>query len=441
MPSSLRPRHSRRCPKAKDREAKCRCKPAWRASVRTKDGFVEKSFPTRAAAKAWRIDADKLAKDRKLRPPTRQTFAEVAEEWLASAKAEPPTVLARGGRRYKPSALRGIEADLRNYWLDDFGGHRLSDIDRRDVQKLVNRLISEGKSSSRVRNIVNAGRVVFRNPVEDDELQANPCANLRLPATDDPVDRAHEPTVALAWLDAALERDRAMWGCAFFAGIRRGELQALKWTDVTLNDGTGPLAGWITVSRGWDRVAGEIAPKSRRAKRRVPIVRPYLADLLVEHKRLTGRDGDDYVFGTTADRPFEDYDGRTAKALKAANVERVKAGLDPLPKITLHPGRHTYGAMLRAAGVRESDINDFIGHSRPGGVTVRYTSALDVDGRDADAMALFATYLNRVDSADRIEQLETAETADAADLARELVKRYGQDVLAKVAELLAVKAA
>jgi len=199
----------------------------------------------------------------------------------------------------------------------------------------------------------------------------------------------------------------------------------------------GRHADWIEVRRSWDKVAGEVAPKSKRSKRRVPIVRPYLADLLSEHQRLTGHDGDDYVFGTTADRPFEDYEGRTAQARKAANAERAKADLEPLPAFGLHAGRHTFGAMLRAAGVRESDISDFLGHSRPGGVTVRYTSALDVDTRDADAMALFATYLGCVKSADRIEQLEGETTADGDDLARALVERFGPDALAKVTELLA----
>ena len=50
---------------------------------------------------------------------------------------------------YKPAALRGYEADLRRYVLDDLGAHRLSDVRRGDLQALVDRLLGKGLSSSR----------------------------------------------------------------------------------------------------------------------------------------------------------------------------------------------------------------------------------------------------------------------------------------------------
>jgi integrase len=59
--------------------------------------------------------------------------------------------------------------------------------------------------------------------------------------------------------------DRAVWATAFYAGLRRGELVALRWEDVDL------ATGLIRVQRGWDAVEGEVAPKGRRGKRKVPI--------------------------------------------------------------------------------------------------------------------------------------------------------------------------
>ena len=52
---------------------------------------------------------------------------------------------------------------------------------------------------------------------------------------------------------------------ALYAGLRRGELQGLRWEDVDFERGV------IGVERGWDRVAGPIAPKSRTGRRRVPL--------------------------------------------------------------------------------------------------------------------------------------------------------------------------
>ena len=55
--------------------------------------------------------------------------------------------------------------------------------------------------------------------------------------------------------------ERALWATALFAGLRRGELAALRWEDVDL------AAGVIHVRRSWDPVEGEIDTKSRQRRR------------------------------------------------------------------------------------------------------------------------------------------------------------------------------
>jgi len=46
------------------------------------------------------------------------------------AEADPPTVLNRSGRPYKPSALREIGRNLTRYVLPELAAHRLSDVRR-----------------------------------------------------------------------------------------------------------------------------------------------------------------------------------------------------------------------------------------------------------------------------------------------------------------------
>lgn len=55
-----------------------------------------------------------------------------------------------------------------------------------------------------------------------------------------------------------------------YAGLRRGELQALRWSDVDL------ATRVISVSRGYHQEEGEQATKTAGAVRRVPIVPPLL---------------------------------------------------------------------------------------------------------------------------------------------------------------------
>jgi integrase len=91
--------------------------------------------------------------------------------------------------------------------------------------------------------------------------------------------------------------DRALWWTAALAGLRRGEIRALRWGDVDLE------ADVIRVDHGWDQQDGLIEPKSHKGRRTLPIAEP-LRLVLLEHKARTGRRGQDFVFGRTPDRPF-----------------------------------------------------------------------------------------------------------------------------------------
>src|SRR5207247_2190660 len=153
-------------------------------------------------------------------------------------------------------------------------------------------------------------------------------------------DRAVSPTEAEALFEALPEDDRALWRTALYAGLRRGELRALRFSDVDLD------ANVIVVERSWDEREGPVAPKSAKGRRRVPLI-PTLRRLLVEHKLRTGRDGDDFVFGRTADRPFTPTHVRE-RALEAWAVASVGAflrgeALDvELEPVGLHELRHSY---------------------------------------------------------------------------------------------------
>jgi integrase len=77
-----------------------------------------------------------------------------------------------------------------------------------------------------------------------------------------------------------------------YAGLRRGELLALRWEDIDL-----PKA-LIRVTRSYDPKEGVfIAPKSKAGRRTVPIA-SVLRSLLIEHRLASGR-SDGLVFGAS----------------------------------------------------------------------------------------------------------------------------------------------
>lgn len=262
-----------------------------------KDGKrIQRRFPTPAAAKSWRRDALSSVANGKMRAPTSGTIEQEARAWIG--RAERGEVLARGGRPFKPSVLRTYRRDLEVYVIPSLGSIRVSQLRRRDVQELlVDALIAKGRSGSRIRGVLNALRAVLRKPLQADELVVDPTQRLDLPAGDRARERAASPAEASDLLAALDESDRALWACAFYAGLRRGELRALRWSDVN------EQATEIHVRRGWDDVEGEIAPKSEKGTRKVPVAGS-LRLMLLEHKARTGRRDNDLVFGRNATEPF-----------------------------------------------------------------------------------------------------------------------------------------
>jgi integrase len=248
--------------------------------------------------------------------------------------------------------------------LPALGDMRLSEVQRRDVQDLADRLTAEDLSASTVQNTLDPLRVIFRRAIRREEgISVDPTEGLELRRPDGRRDRIAAPTEASALIAAMPDSERALWACAFYAGLRRGEMQALRWEDVDLAERV------IHVSRGWDAIEGEQDAKSAAGNRRVPIL-DLLAGELAAHKQRTGRDGAALVFGPTGVKPFspETVRRRSLAAWEAENGRRVEEADDPasvelLAPITLHEARHTCASILIAAGVNAKALSVIMGHS------------------------------------------------------------------------------
>jgi integrase len=368
---------------------RCNCKPAYQAHVWSArdDKRIRKTFTTLAAARAWRAEAQAALGRGTLKAPAATTVAAAAEELVEGMRGG--RIRTRSGDLYKPSAIRGYQAALRDRILPALGGKRLADVQRRDVQHLADDLLAQGLDPSTVRNALMPLRVIFRRAIEDGELAVNPTAHLRLPAVKGRRERIASPEEARRLLAALPERDRPLWATALYAGLRRGELLALRWDDVDLAQGV------IRVERSYDDKSGvEIEPKSRAGHRKVPVVGA-LRDELVAHKTRQGRDAG-LVFGTTPERPSD-----PAGAWRRAQTAWRRAGLDG---IGLHEARHTFASVLIAAGVNAKAITTYMGHASIQTTYDLYGKLMP--GSESEAAALVDAYLARADTASRLAQLD-----------------------------------
>jgi integrase len=293
LPQGIRLRHGRRC--AKLDGGRCDCSPAYEAVVRARDGRkLRHSSRKLSDAVAWRDETRVGVRQRTVISPTSVTFREYAEQWLEGARNG--TNLTRDLSAYKPSTSRAYAKHIKRIY-PALGSMRLSAVELQDVQDAANQLTASGLTASSVRNTLDPVRKICARAVRDRLIAVNPTVGLELKAPDgrrDWVDRPERVARALAALPDA---ERGPWTVAFYAGLRAGEIQALRWRDVDYDRGV------LCVEQSWDRVVGPIAPKSRAGRRAVPmsmLVRRELRELQLR----SGRRGDELVFGRTPEWAF-----------------------------------------------------------------------------------------------------------------------------------------
>jgi len=364
-------RHSRSC--ASRAGGACACGPSFQAHVYdARSGRrVRKTFSSLSAAKRWRQEAAVALRNGTLQPSDGRTVREVGIDWLEAARRG--EIRNKSGLPYKPASLRNYELCLRLRIYPAIGGAKFTSIRRVDLQDLVDRLSAEGSDPTTIQCTLMPLRAMYRRALARGEVAINPTTALELPAIRSRRDRIASPAEAQQLLDALAEDDRPLWATAFYGGLRRGELMALRWDDVEL------AAGLIRVQRGWDMVEGEIEPKSVTGRRTVPIpaaLRGYL-----EAQWVRGGSGR-LVFGQD-DRPF------APKPLRLRAVRAWKAtGLTP---ISLHECRHTYASFMIAAGVNAKALSTYMGHANISTTFDRYGHLMP--GNEAEAAGLLDEFL------------------------------------------------
>ena len=272
--------------------------------------------------------------------------------------------LKRAGR--KRSTIAAVESALRVHLVPFFDDKALDTIRHEDVVDLVAVLEGKGLSAKSIHNYIGTLSAIFNYAKGPQRRWAavNPCDGVELPGVPENdeirfLDEAEwEAVLRHVLVGAYYLLDRAFYLTAIMAGLRHGELIALRWRDVDW------LAGRIRVRQNW--VLGEFdTPKSRRGSRSVPMADRLAGELDRLHKAV-GEPGEDaLVFA----------DPITGGPLdKAANLRRYRkvlkaAALDATHN--LHGLRHTFGTRMAAAGVPMRVLQEWMGH-RDIATTERY---------------------------------------------------------------------
>lgn len=335
---------------------------------------IKRTFTTLGAAKAWRTDTIKTLRDGDYRRTAAPTLAEAIDAWTDGAEAG--TIRTRGRRVFKPSTIRAVRQNYRLRLAEKFGHRKLDTITTVELQDHVEALDAARVNPSTIESTILPLRLVYRRAKQRGVVHVDPTEGLELPEKTSRGNRKPPaPQDAAKVLTTVPAFDRAVWATAMLAGLRRGELLALRVEDVDLK------AGRLAVTRSYDPTSQTFGtPKSKHGVRAVPITRTLAAELSAHLLRVGRRDG--LLFGENGTRPLSPsaLQERADEAWTAANVGRV----------TLHECRHLYASMSIAAGVNAHALCKYMGHSS---IKVTYDEYGHLfPGNEAEAAQLLDDY-------------------------------------------------
>ncbi|HYV16261.1 MAG TPA: tyrosine-type recombinase/integrase [Conexibacter sp.] len=256
------------------------------------------------------------------------------------------------------------------------------------------RLVAEGMKPGSVHKCRTFLSSVLRHAAEAEAIPANPLTLVRAPRAEhhEQVRPLAPPTVER--IRAALHAEgAAIVSVLAYAGLRPGELRALRWGDVRERT--------ILVQRGADP-DGKTKPTKTRAARTVRLLAPLAADLK-EWRMASGRPGDDALVFPGKDGGAWTKDEWDVFRRRAWSTASKRAGLVAVPRP--YDLRHSFASLLLAEGRTVHYVAAQLGHSPAltlstyGHLIAEYADAGPIDAEQEIAKARADGY--PVDGGDR----------------------------------------
>ncbi len=352
----------------------------WQARFRSPDGRMvpaPQTFATKGDAAAW-LSAAESDQHRGLWVDPRAstvTLGEYAIGWLRTRVDLAPRTREIYAAQLRLHILPSITPAV-----PALAGRSLAAVTP-DLVRAWYAALREAKGPSVAAKAYVRLRQIMRQAVDDDRISKNPCRIERGGAEHHPEQRFATMEELHRLADAVPDRYRAMVLVAGLGGLRRGELFALRRSDVDL------AAGVVAVRRKRLRLAsGEViegAPKSRAGRRLVALPAPVTAELDRHLRRFTDRGEDAFVFTSATGVPIEASNFRDRIWLPATR----RAGLAGL---RFHDLRHAAGTLAAQTGATTKELMARLGHASPQAAMVYQHASLARDVVIAERLAQMA---------------------------------------------------
>jgi len=268
----------------------------------------------------------------------------------------------------KPSTVAGYRSILETRLNPVFGKLPVDQITRNQVKDSLSDLAKSGLSRNSLRNTLCTLRVILNQAIEDGLIDRNPSARLgRFTKSEKPKFQAtalthQESETFLASTQEVCPDYFALFLMALRAGLRRGELVALRWGDIQFGSSDRDPNRYIFVQHNY--VARQFTTPKSKKSRRVDLSRQLRGVLLeLRDRRMlkaftAGKSSiaDELVFpspkGSVLD-PDNLIKRYFLPAVEHAGLRRFR----------FHDLRHSYGSFLIQGGASLTYVKEQMGHS------------------------------------------------------------------------------
>ncbi len=295
-------------------------------------------------------------------------FAVWAERWLSLKRAE----VSHGQYAACASALKHLMPSL--------GQIPLSKIRAADLQRIILSLAEQNPNTGAptsvktLKSIRSCASQIFRLAIENRVIEFNPADAVRIPRTVEPSVRRALTPVEQSWIEQTPHRAQTAAMIMLHAGLRRGELIPLTWSDVDLDART------ITINKAVEVIRGKFVVKST-AKNEYSLRVVDIPARLVNYLRLQPRTSVFVCTNARGNMHTESSFTRMWESYlvdlnqKYSDVQSITGGrpsskFSPsgivwgIPRFTPHWLRHTYATNLYLSGVDVLTAKMQLGHSR-----------------------------------------------------------------------------
>ncbi len=286
---------------------------------------------------------------------SRITLKDLSDEYLAVKSHE-----------LRESSFEKERRILENHIFPILGDYRIDKLTTKILQKWKIAIDNKELAITTKKNIYRAFCALLNYAVNMEYISRNllrQVGNFKDVYFEHEQDKLHyyTPEQFKDYISAARSSARTLneWGyyvffnIAFYTGMRKGEINALKWSDIS--DGVIHIRRSIAQKlKGGYR---ETPPKNKSSMRDLQIPAP-LSIILDEHKerhKLDRRFSESFrVCGGIACLSDTALD----------NANRKFAALANLPRIRIHDFRHTHASILANEGINIQEIARRLGHSK-----------------------------------------------------------------------------